>query len=333
MDSILAQTFRGFELVVADDGSTDNSLEILQSYAKRYPDVVRVLAHLGHQNLGISETMNLATTEARGEYWCGHASDDVSYPDRLMRQVEFMDMHPEVEWTYGVIDSIDKDGAPLREQTGADLSGFPELLERLILDNCLTPVMVRMKCLREVGLFEPGLKYSDWEYWIRLAARYPAGFLPGAVGAYRIHENNTGVPPHNPETLEVALENIRSCAEVFAKLRRKADGATDQLGRPRIKALLDLRRAVFLLWLRDKSKSSRAAEDVFRSDPTLRHDLQGLASYLSHFKSLRVAGMMIRALGFPPSWLADGGFMSALWQIGTHRFRRRSSIPAGPVQV
>jgi glycosyltransferase involved in cell wall biosynthesis len=324
LDAILGQTFRDFEIVVVDDGSSDNSLEILQSYARKYPEIMRVFTHPGRRNLGSAATDNLAIKEARGVYWCPEESDDVSYPDRLERQVAFLERHPDIGWIYGVADFIDKDGTPLDRQYGYDLSACPDLVEELILTATIAPLMVRMTCMTEVGPFEPGLVYGDWEYWIRLAARYPAAFLPGAVGAFRCHDYNTSITLPQHETPDRILQDFRYGLEVFTTLRRKADGAEGQLGRPRTKALFDLRRAAMLLLLKDKESASLAAAAVFRSDPSFRDDLKQLAHFLYHFKSLRLAFMLIRELGYPPNWLSDRDFMSGLLRICAHRIWRRS---------
>src|ERR1039457_2785079 len=120
LDGILSQTFRDFEIVAVDDGSTDNSLEVLHGYADRNPEIMRVYTHPGARNLGISATLNLGFEKSRGKYWCPHASDDVSYPDRLERQVAFLDGHPDVGWVYGIADLIDDYGASLGGQFGSD---------------------------------------------------------------------------------------------------------------------------------------------------------------------------------------------------------------------
>jgi alpha-1,3-rhamnosyltransferase len=324
LESILSQTFRNLELVAVDDGSTDNSLEILRSYACKYPEIVRVFTHPGRQNLGITVTENLAIEEARGLYWCGHDSDDVSCPDRLERQVAFMEGHPNVGWVYGVAEYIDKDGAQLRGQMGQDLSAISDLAEELILQNTIAAptVMVRMKCMKEAGPFEPGLTYGDWEMWIRLAARYPSAFLPGAVVRYRCHEYNTSMSFPQPEDRVRSRKDIGHHLDVVISLRRKADTAGGQLGRPRKKALLDLRRAALHLLLDDREAASLAVAAAFRSDPTLRSDLADLAHWLSRFERLRLGLMTVRELGFPPRWLGDKVFASTIVRLGANRLRR-----------
>jgi glycosyltransferase involved in cell wall biosynthesis len=324
LDSILGQTFRDFELIVVDDGSADNSLEILESYARKYPEIMRVLTHPERRNLGISVTDNVMIQASRGAYWCGHASDDVSYLDRLERQVDYLESHPETGWVYGVAGFIDKNGTRLKGQFGCDLSAFPDLAEELILGNriCGAAAMVRMKCMKEVGPFEPGLMYGDWEFWVRLALCYPGAFLPGAVAGYRCHDYNTSMSLLQPEDPVRSRENIRHSLEVIATLRRKADTAEGQLGHPRKKALLDLRRAAFHLRLNEKESASLAVVAAFRSDPSLRRDFKQLVHCLSCFESRRMALMIIRELGFPPRWLGDKALVSTLLRLGAKRLRR-----------
>jgi glycosyltransferase involved in cell wall biosynthesis len=323
LGSILSQTFRDFELIVVDDGSTDNSLEILQNYARQYPEIVRVFTHPGQRNLGITVTENLAVQNARGLYWCGNDSDDVSCPDRLARQVDFLESHPDVGWVYGIAEYIDKEGTRLRDQMGQDLSAFPNLAEELVMQNTIVAptTMVRMKCMREVGAFEPGLIYGDWELWIRLATRYPSAFLPGPVVGYRCHDYNTSVSFPQAEDPVRSRENIRNGLVVITTLRRKAETAKGQLGHPRTKALLDLRRAAFHLLLSERDSASMAVAAAFRSDPSFRCDGKHLATCLTRFERLRLAFMTIRELGFPPRWLGDKAFTSAMLRLGANRLR------------
>ncbi len=319
LDGIFAQTFRDFEVVAVDDGSTDNSLEILHTYAHKYPGMMRVFTHAGGKNLGPSATENRGVQEARGVYWCGNDSDDISYPDRLERQVAFMKSHPEIEWIYGVSDFIDKDGKKLPGEYGEDLSVFPGITERLIMDCYIFPVMIRRACMLEAGPFEPGLMFGDWEYVIRLAVRYPAAFLPGSVGAYRKHDSNTCYFPQERFTREKELEGLRWSLEVITTLRRKAEDPDSDLSKPRLKALLDLRQASFHLMLQEKRAASAVARAVFQDDPLLRRDLKLLARWLSRLRSVRIALMMMRNYGYPPKWLFDPEFLIALLRVGVYR--------------
>ena len=91
IDSILNQTFKDFEFLIINDGSTDLSVEIIESYADKRIS----LAHNG-QNLGLITTLNRGFDLACGEYIARMDCDDISLPDRLEKQVVFMDNHPEI---------------------------------------------------------------------------------------------------------------------------------------------------------------------------------------------------------------------------------------------
>ncbi len=322
LDSVFAQTFRDFEVVVVDDGSTDNSLEILDDYAQKYPAMMRVFTHPGHRNLGTSASDNLAIEMARGIYWCTQDSDDICYPDQLKRLVEFFDSRPEAGWVYGVSDFIDQDGRPLEGQYGHDLSSCPDLVEDLIFNAVIAPQMVRMKCMKEVGPFEPGLVRGEWEYWIRLAARFPAAFMPRAVGAHRNHDSNTSISLPQHATRERIRQDVRWSLEVFTTLRRKSE-ANSRFFSPRTRALFDLKRAALHILIEERQEAQRAVAEAFQSDPALRRDAKHLTRCLRQVGSLRLLAMVSRELGYPPSWLWNADFLSTALRVGTNRILRR----------
>ena len=91
IDSVLAQTFRDFELVVVDDASTDNGRDIIDSYTD--PRLARLYNPV---NLGLSRSLNRAMAASRGELLARMDGDDISFPHRFAAQVDFLDRHPEV---------------------------------------------------------------------------------------------------------------------------------------------------------------------------------------------------------------------------------------------
>ena len=92
MDSMLAQTFTDFELIVLDDCSPDNAQEILDTYTD--PRIVR---YRGERNVGLANVLNVGMEMARGKYIARMDSDDISLPDRLKVQVEYLESHPDID--------------------------------------------------------------------------------------------------------------------------------------------------------------------------------------------------------------------------------------------
>ena len=97
LDSILAQTYPDFEIVIVDDGSTDGSPSLLEDYQRRFPEKIRYSWHPEHGNWGVSRTSNDAIQKSRGEYLAWIGSDDAWYPDKLKQQVEQLDNDPALE--------------------------------------------------------------------------------------------------------------------------------------------------------------------------------------------------------------------------------------------
>jgi len=109
LECMLGQTFPNFELIIADDGSSDDSVEIAEHFAVR-DNRVRVLRHPGGIHRGIAPTSNLAAASARGRYVCWLDSDDLWFPDTLERRLEFMEQRPDIGLMCGFFDVIDGKG-------------------------------------------------------------------------------------------------------------------------------------------------------------------------------------------------------------------------------
>jgi glycosyltransferase involved in cell wall biosynthesis len=319
LDGLLSQTFRDFEIVVVDDGSTDNSMEVLQAYANRNPEIMRVYTHPGGRNLGISATVNLGFEKSRGMYWCPHASDDVSYSDRLARQVAYLEDHPDVGWLYGIGDQIDDNGALLNGQLGSDLSSCTDLVELMIWENPIAAVttIIRRDCALRIGPFDEALLYSDWEYWIRLASHYSPVFIPRAVIKYRVHGRNASIAVPR----EARLERV---FQVMKAARQKADSTGGLLARTRTKAQLDFRKGNICFEMGDFESARRELRSMFQSDPTLRFNPKPIAQWLCRLPSRRLALAIIRELGSPPRWAASMAFVSTLFRIFFYRPLRRT---------
>jgi glycosyltransferase involved in cell wall biosynthesis len=103
VESVLAQDFADYELLLVDDGSSDASSGIAQAYAARHPGRVRYLEHPGHANRGMSATRNLGLAQAKGEYVAFIDADDRWRPVKLREQIAVLERHPEVGMVCGTV--------------------------------------------------------------------------------------------------------------------------------------------------------------------------------------------------------------------------------------
>src|SRR5438552_5656048 len=101
IDSVICQSFTDWELIVVDDGSTDETGTIVREYEQALPNKVQLFAHSGNRNYGISASRNLALAKARGEYIGFLDADDIWLPEKLAEQIAIMDADPSLGIVYG----------------------------------------------------------------------------------------------------------------------------------------------------------------------------------------------------------------------------------------
>ncbi len=177
MDSILAQTYADWELILVNDGSTDNTDEIALSYAERD----KRIQYIRQANTGNNVARNNALAKATGEYVTFLDDDDLWLPNKLEVQVAFMDSHPDVGMSYTQIQINQVKNGMLEkiilypEKTAAT---FSELLN----DCFILPstVIVRKSCFDEIGGFDLCYKISaDQDVWLRLFQRWKVAPMDG----------------------------------------------------------------------------------------------------------------------------------------------------------
>jgi glycosyltransferase involved in cell wall biosynthesis len=192
IDSVFAQTFREWELIIADDGSDVETRTYLQSL--RDPRVKVIwLSHTGRPAV----VSNVALREARGEYVAFLDSDDVWLPGKLETQIASLRRHPARQWSYtrfALIDEAGKPAAPTQDRNRPAPAGW--VLEKLLTGGALIAqpsVVVSRKLLVQLGLFEEELImcYDD-ELWLRLAAKSEIDSVDEPLTLIRRHSQHSG---------------------------------------------------------------------------------------------------------------------------------------------
>lgn len=184
IESILAQSFIDFELLLIDDGSTDGSVEILRCYTTD----PRVRLVCNEHNLGIPKTRNRGIDLARGEYVAMLDSDDWAYPRRLEKQVAFLDRHRDFAVVGAWATEMNEKGRSLRRVK--ILPVLPgELQSRLLFRSCHhhSSIMARTAVLQEYRYREQYAVCEDFDLFVRLARTYKLGNLPNILVCRRVH--------------------------------------------------------------------------------------------------------------------------------------------------
>ena len=185
IESVLGQTYRDFELHVVDDGSTDNTPEVVAQY-QGDPR----LRYTRQANAGQARATNFAIGEARGELLTFCDADDLWEPRKLEIQLKALEQDPQVGVVYARKRRITSDGAPLADTDDAPGQPHPtgKITDALFLGNFIPygTAMVRKECFDAVGHFRPEYRFGlDWDLWLRVSTRYRFAFVDEVTYVYR----------------------------------------------------------------------------------------------------------------------------------------------------
>lgn len=182
ISSVYAQNYPNIELIVVDDGSTDNTSEVLSPWLGRDDFIF-----LQQANQGQPAAQNLALTRASGEFICFLDSDNIWLPGKLERQLQFMAEHPEVDILYGDLITIDGEGRETGRHNMPRHSG--RIYRELLKDNCVSgnTAMMRRHCLDRCGPFDASVRVAaDFEMWLRYSPHCTFHYLPEFFAKYRV---------------------------------------------------------------------------------------------------------------------------------------------------
>lgn len=256
LESILAQSFTDFELIIVEDGSTDNSRDVINSFTDNR---IRVLYNDGNQ--GIVYTRNRGIAAARGRYIAPFDADDIAHPEKFAKQIRFLEENPE----YGLLGTwaklIGQNGKPLREKW--KVNAPPERIPSILLFRnyfVQSSVVIRREAI-PAGGYEKGFDaVEDYRMWTEIATKWKVWNYPEYLVKYRIHEQGISIREANNITgmddqisryafgkLEINLDKRQL---QLIQLLRKRDGIPDE------KTLKELEDLLLLIMIHNRKNKA-----------------------------------------------------------------------------
>jgi len=226
IESVLNQSFTDFELFIIDDASTDESWQIIQNYKDP-----RIKSFQNQTNQNSKYWMNKIIFElTNAEYFAVHHSDNIWEREKLQKQVNFLDKHPNIGAVFSNAKIIDENGNPLADKT----SSFNHVFEQPNRNRyewlnfffyygnalCHPSILIRRSCYDRCGGYRNGLvQIPDFDMWIRLCMAYEIHILSEKLIQYRVPSDGNFTSASNPKTrircqfeLLQALDQYRSVA-------------------------------------------------------------------------------------------------------------------------
>lgn len=214
LDSLMAQTMDDFQIVVCDDGSTDNTIDIINDYSRRYRDKFIVLSN--ETNMGLNHTLNRCIEVADTELIARMDGDDISLPDRFKVQVEYLDAHPEIDFVSGMVKRFDENGFFVSSQQKALVEPTPADYARgRAFVHAAT--IFRRSCLTAIngyGVSRKLLRVEDFDLWLRL---YKAGYRGNNIDKiiYHIRDDHNALKRRSFITRHNESRVIAKCIRMF----------------------------------------------------------------------------------------------------------------------
>jgi len=191
IDSILSQTYKNLEIIIVDDGSTDETAVKID----KYRNINSTRVHIINQpNRGIAFARNRGISEACGDYIAFLDSDDLFLTNKLSKSINFLEHHPEYSMVYSDMEVIDERGCFIEGWLERKKEYSDGYIYKNLLKECFfvpSAVVARKKVFEDVGGFsEDILGVEDIDLWLRIARNHKIGLLPEPLVQWRCHCGN-----------------------------------------------------------------------------------------------------------------------------------------------
>ena len=183
--SVLTQTYENIEIIVVDDGSTDDTKNKL----KLFGDGIH---YIYKQNGGACSARNVGIKQATGEYIAPIDCDDIFYPEKIAKSVECLEKKSDYGFVYTDAYFINRDDNVISNHQISNRPASGWIAPRLILKNfiCNSTVVIRKECFEEVGFFDETIFIpADWDMWLRVSEKYKVAYIDDKLTGYRLTDN------------------------------------------------------------------------------------------------------------------------------------------------
>jgi glycosyltransferase involved in cell wall biosynthesis len=197
IESVVSQTFDDWRILLVDDGSTDNTAEVVAPFLDRLGSKI---SYIKQNNRGLPAARNTAIRASTSEFLALLDADDVWLPCRLAESLKTLADRPQAGLAYGLVTHIDPEGRlgttfeGNRRYTEGQIA--PYIYMRKVELPCPT-LTFRRKCVDEVGLFDETMRATeDRDLWLRIALRYEVAFVPKVIAYYRTSPTSMSTDPN-----------------------------------------------------------------------------------------------------------------------------------------
>jgi len=183
IDSVLAQTYPHWEMIIVDDGSTDGTAAIVEAATAKDHRI----SYYYQENAGQSSARQHALSVARGEFIAFLDSDNRWLPERLQKGLDALARNPNCAVSYGDCYILDEDGKRISDRNMRRYSGF--ITEQLVKDNCVSfnTSLTRREAIDSVGGFDPNVEVADdYDLWLRISVAHEFVYIPEYLAEYRV---------------------------------------------------------------------------------------------------------------------------------------------------
>lgn len=191
IQSVIDQSYENIELIIIDDGSDDDSVQIIENISKECKRRFVRFEFRHRPNKGLSATLNEALEWCQGKYFSALASDDQMLPDKTEIQVEYLEKHNDIQAVMSSVNWINSDNEIISERKLSYKEyGFEDIfLSKQSLYACTQ--LSRLKSIRSIGGYKEGCPIEDWYMWLKLSQLGNLVSLNEQLVNYRLHDDNT----------------------------------------------------------------------------------------------------------------------------------------------